>query len=168
MRLIDISGQKFVRYAVMRRAHGSYWVCQCDCGNTRIVDGRTLRAGTSRSCGCLGHEETVQRETVHGLTGHPLHMVWKGMIDRCENKNSVGYQNYGARGIKLCDRWRSDFINFYTDMSPTYRQGLTIERVNNDGDYDPSNCKWIPRSEQSKNRRPSSEWKFKRDANSAY
>lgn len=89
------------------------------------------------------------------------------MINRCENKNDTAYQNYGGRGIRLCERWRSDFMNFYRDMGPEYRRGLTIERVNNNGDYEPSNCKWVPRSEQSKNRRPSSEWKFKRDAHPA-
>lgn len=167
MRLIDISGQKFTRYTVVKRFKGGRWECRCDCGNVRIVDGRTLRAGTSRSCGCLGREETVARETVHGMTDHPLHKVWRGMIRRCENRNEKAYPNYGGRGIRVCHRWRSDFRNFYADMALGYRPGLTIERVDNDADYEHSNCKWVPRCEQSKNRRPSSEWKFKRDSHSA-
>lgn len=127
-------------------------ICVCDCGERRQVVTHSLRSGVSRSCGCLAADEARERETTHGLTDDKLHHIWRGMLSRCRNPNTTSYKDYGGRGIRVCDRWLS-FQNFYDDMRPTWQPGLTLERRNNDGNYEPSNCCWIPRSEQSKNRR---------------
>lgn len=160
---IDISGQKFGRLTVIRRApspHGNTkWECVCECGVTKSFIGCHLKSGKSASCGCFHKEVARDLLTKHGLSNHPLHRIWKHIIDRCENKNNKDYHSYGGRGIKMCDRWRTNFQNFYDDMLATYRPGLSIERIKVNLDYSPDNCEWIPLSEQSKNRRPSSEWK---------
>jgi len=87
-------------------------------------------------------------------------MLWKGMLNRCDNPNGKSYKDYGARGIGVCERWR-EFVNFRDDMGQGYERGLTIERIDNNRGYEPGNCQWIPKSEQSKNRRAGSQWNFK-------
>ena len=156
MSLIEMQGQRFGRLTVVQRnPHVGknrvvMWDCVCDCGNNVTVSGSNLRRGT-RSCGCLKYES---HNKVHGLSQHPLHRVWTGMKTRCYNPNSNSYKNYGARGICLCDEWANDFEAFYTwAISSGYREGLTIERLDNDGIYEPDNCIWISKGEQSKNRR---------------
>lgn len=96
----------------------------------------------------------IKKVARHGLADTPLHKVWAGMINRCYHKGSSGYKNYGARGIKICDRWNI-FLNFYQDNKDKYQQGLSIERINVDGDYCPENVTWIPTKQQAKNRRSS-------------
>jgi hypothetical protein len=96
----------------------------------------------------------------HGMTGTPLFSVWRGMLTRCLNPNRAGFKNYGGRGIKVCDRWM-EFANFYKDMGESYVRGLTIDRIDNDGDYAPGNCRWVPKAVQSRNRRAGDSWDFK-------
>lgn len=97
----------------------------------------------------------------HRMTGTPLFRVWQGMRTRCSNPNRKSFKNYGGRGIVVCDRWES-FEAFYADMSVTYKRGLTIERIDNDGPYSPENCEWVPKARQSKNRRPARIWQFRK------
>lgn len=137
------------------RRKSRWWGCQCDCGSTIIVKSADLGPSrVKRSCGCLN--TTIGEKTrIHGLSQHPAHNVWSAMLNRCYREKDKGYKNYGARGIMVCERWRNSFASFWEDMEPTYERGLTIERRNNDGNYEPGNCYWASRVTQNQNRRTS-------------
>ena len=144
--------RKFGRWTVVEEAKEKVgnrlaYKCECECGNIRIVSGKNLRSGDTKSCGCLAKE----RVTKHGMHGTPEYRVWGQMIQRCGNPNNERYANYGGRGIKVCDRWKN-FENFFTDMG-TRKKGLTIERKNNDLGYFLENCCWATRKIQARNRR---------------
>jgi hypothetical protein len=122
-------------------------ICKCSCGNTRSIESWTVTSGTTKSCGCLW----LKSITKHNAYGTPLYKIWQTMRGRCQETKGKKFPHYKGRGIKVCERW-SDFNNFYADMIPTYIPGLTIERKNVNGDYEPSNCCWIPKSEQGDNK----------------
>lgn len=151
----DISGQRFGRLLATRylgRENGqSFWECLCDCGN--ICKRRTshIKSGASSSCGCYNKEIMATRFKTHGLSNHPIRKVHNAMMNRCGNFKNKSYKYYGGRGICVCDRW-CNFKNFYDDMVSGYSPGLTIERINVDGNYEPINCYWATRAEQSRNR----------------
>lgn len=154
----DLAGQRFGRLVALgfvgrNKWNQALWLCQCDCGKhlTTLCD--TLVRGRTQSCGCLRRDITIQRNFRHGLCDKPEYITWNGMKCRCENPNEKGYENYGGRGIKICKRWRYSFENFYTDMGPKPGPEYSIERINNDGDYEPGNCKWATRQEQNDNSR---------------
>jgi len=152
----DVIGLKFGRWTVIQDGlianKKQAYLCICECGIERLVGHYTLKNGSSKSCGCLSRENTRGRLTTHGMTKTPLFNVWKGILSRCNNNKTKAWKDYGARGIKVSESW-SDFINFYNDMGSSYAPGLTIERKNNEVGYTKENCIWIPKSEQSKNRR---------------
>ncbi len=150
---VAFSGQLYGRYTVLGvfRNHSTssnlLAHVQCSCGSEpRYVRIDTLRNGTSKSCGCLQREAT----TTHGAWGTPLFGVWSGMISRCTKPTNKRYQRYGARGIKVCDRWL-DVNNFIADMTEGYEKGLQIDRKNNDGNYEPDNCQWSTTKQQTRN-----------------
>ncbi len=163
----DHAGEKYGRLHVLAPIHRRKpsgkkvvdWLCRCECGNESRQASADLRSGKAKSCGCYKTELMVARNTTHGRTGSPEFWIWCGMIDRCERPGNKSYKNYGGRGIKICERWRSSFGAFLSDMGPRPTSKHTIERVNNDDNYQPNNCCWLPKRLQSKNRRP-----FKRAA----
>lgn len=133
----------------------SYWICKCRCGNLKSVRGDSLANGSIKSCGCLKKEQDKinLNTSKHKMKGTRLYSVWNGMKDRCFNPNAPKYKSYGARGIKVCDEWRSDFLNFHTwAMNNGYSNGLSIDRIDVNGDYEPSNCRWATNKEQSRNK----------------
>jgi hypothetical protein len=138
--MIDITGKRFGRLVVLERVpwllrHNAVdWKCLCDCGTETIVRGTSLRQGDSKSCGCL--------VVKHGLWGGNIYPVWAGMIQRCENPNSEGYEYYGGRGVKVCERWRHSPEAFADYMGPR-PEGMTLDRYpKRNGDYEPGNCRW--------------------------
>ncbi len=153
-KLKDLTGLRFGRLVVLSFNHRQgkyyYWLCKCDCGTEKLVAGGCLRGGNSKSCGCLQRETRVFANTTHGMSHTKEHDTWCDIKKRCGNPNNSHYESYGGRGIKVCDRWRESFENFYADMG-SCPKGFSIERVNVNGNYEPSNCKWISMKDQMKN-----------------
>ena len=125
--------------------------CKCICGFRRLHCVADLRAGKSTQCTTCHNREIAQRNTKHGMHKTKIYKIWSSMRDRCNNPNNTAYKYYGARGIKVCKRWHK-FENFYRDMGDQ-PPGLTLDRINNDGNYTPTNCRWISHKENCQNRR---------------
>lgn len=141
-----VSGRPFRRNGLFRFPY------LCDCGNTGSARGSALRCGEVRSCGCLQKDFLRQRFFKHGMSRSNLYSVWRAMHDRCSNPNNRNFKNYGGRGIRVCQQW-FDFNRFRTWSQTGYAAGLTIERKRVNGNYEPRNCKWIPRRDQLRNKR---------------
>jgi hypothetical protein len=151
-----MTGQRFTRLLVLSRADSdsngnARWNCACDCGASTVSSGFTLRNGESKSCGCLTGEQAAERNYRHGMAGGPEYLSWASMIQRCTNPKAIRYQRYGGRGISVCERWQT-FNNFYADMGLRPSIGHTLERKDNDKNYEPSNCKWATKQEQNHNK----------------
>jgi len=154
---VELQGKKFGRWTVLRYARSrrgaAMWVCKCKCGVEREIPTGNLRSGGSTSCGCFQREVTSKRATKHKQSFHPIYRCWVGMKDRCSNKSTMCFKDYGGRGIKVCDRWLADFWNFWDDMAPGWRPNLSIDRIDVNGNYEPGNCRWATQSEQMRNTR---------------
>ena len=155
---IDLTGKRFGRLVVERYTGSvgkkSKWQCVCDCGNRTIVNGQSLTRLATRSCGCLFREIVGARFKSHGKRYTPEYNTWCGMRQRCLNPNTTRWADYGGRGIKVCDRWMHDFPAFLADVGQRPSPRHSLNRVNNDGDYEPGNVRWALASEQMRNRRP--------------
>ena len=164
-KLINLTGQRFGRLIVLKKSEkrdnkgNVFWTCRCECGKIKDICSRELRRRHSISCGCYNKEHNQntlgQRRYMktHGKTNTKLYRVYRTMITRCCNKNCKKFNNYGGRGITVCPEWRKDFQTFYDwAISHGYKENLTIERIDVNGNYCPENCKWIPSYLQAKNK----------------
>lgn len=166
IKMINLIGQKFGRLTIVSEADASLkryggrtvrrrrWKCACECGIDVIVDQAKLLSGHTKSCGCYQRHRAAEAKTKHGYASrkgaHPIYHTWRGMMERCFYSKHEMYHRYGGRGIKVCDRWQT-FSNFLADMESMWRVGLTIERKNRNGNYEPSNCVWATQKAQGRN-----------------
>lgn len=168
---IDLSGMRFSRVTVIRKSGykrngGVVWVCRCDCGTFCSATTNHLRMGKKKSCGCITRENAASgdHQRTHGMTKTKIYQKWLGIKKRCNNPNEQNFRNYGARGIKICKEWKNDFSAFrdYVSALPHYgEEGYSLDRINNDGNYEPGNLRWATKHEQNTNRRNSAFYEYK-------
>lgn len=163
MKLNDLKGRRFGRLLVIDRADDYVspagirmvkWKCLCDCGKNVEVIARNLISGESQSCGCRFSDLKKQNAKWQGTSYEPLYGVWRAMINRCNNPRNKSYCNYGKRGIKVCQEWNGDYLKFRAwAIENGYQKGLSIDRIDVNGNYEPSNCRWTSTDVQSINKR---------------
>jgi hypothetical protein len=154
--MTDITNQTFGRLTAIRPNHkvngAVHWECKCECGRTKIASIYNLLSSKTQSCGCLQKERASQARATHRMSNHPAYQAWHRIRNRCENPEANDYPNYGGRGIHIADEWQN-FDAFWSEMGPSWKAGLSIERMDNDGDYAPGNCAWVTQVRQVRNRR---------------
>lgn len=152
-------GDKFEKLTVLEKTdkrlnRNIIYKCRCECGNIVETTANRLTHGFIKSCGCLQKERASECNKTHGMSNTKIFMVWQDMVARCTRKTHHAYKYYGKRGIKVCNEWIDNFMNFYNwSINNGYQKGLTIDRINNDGNYEPNNCRWTTMYVQCHNRR---------------
>ena len=153
---LDLTGQRFGRLVVISYDgcinKKAKWKCVCDCGNEKTVDSQSLRVGHTRSCGCI-FIEMLQSRRKHGSYGTPEYKAWARAIQRCSNNKNISWANYGGRGISVCEEWRRDFGAFLSCVGKRPSSRHSLDRIDNDGNYEPGNVRWATHSQQMFNRR---------------
>lgn len=155
-KLVDLSGRKFGKLTVIEQ-HGHIgdkvaWLCRCECGNEKVVSGSNLITSQTTSCGCVWKSTMKDVHTTHGMRHTKIYKIWEAMKRRCDSPKAERYPQYGGRGIKYTPEW-SKFEPFYAwALSAGYSEGLSIDRINVDGNYEPSNCQWVTMKQQGYNK----------------
>jgi hypothetical protein len=148
----DLAGERFGRWRVLEYSYSekkiARWLCECDCGTRRVVNGNGLRMGDSRSCGCLRRE--ILRK--HNMSLSPEYIAWRSMIQRTSYPKHISYKYYGARGIRVCEEWRNSFEAFFAHIGPRPTPTHTVDRIHNVGNYEPGNVKWSTITEQNRHK----------------
>ena len=159
-KIIDLTGQKFGKLTVIKvdennhKRNQKHWLCKCDCGNITSVCTNKLKSGHTKSCGCYSREKAKKVNTTHGLSKEPLYERYMGMKARCYNTNHESYKDYGGRGITVCDEWLNNYESFREwAMDNGYEPQYKLDRRDNDGNYEPSNCRWISHKSNMRNTR---------------
>lgn len=156
----DLTGLRVGRLTVIERApslpgnRGARWLAMCECGGQTVSRSDRLTSGKANSCGCLSAEVAVKTHTKHGLSKSREYLAWVNMRGRCSGRDHKCWPNYGGRGITVCQKWDASFEAFYQDVGPSPGKGFELDRIDNDGNYEPGNCRWVTKAENNANRRP--------------